>query len=635
MLSISRLSRCLLLLVLVPIGIFGAVPTTQKSERRTLHILAIGISKYQYYKADEVPSFAVQDARDFTAALEVVARGSFDAVEQHVLLNEDATRATIAMTVEKLRHVVRPRDTFVFFYSGHGITRTLGWKKEEQFYLIPHNFDPTVEKDEVFDRAISSVMLQSWLLSIRAQHQFIVLNSNRSGRGFEGFIARAEEDNKFLGPVARRDLAVLFNNAGSYELDKFQFGLLPYLLIEALKSDVVTGDGIVTAKELLDYAEQNASLVIKRSGNTLTQRAISRLSHTGRPSSYFSGEDFPLGSKPALPQANASRGTFVDVQALRPSDKKLRAHSFFNSAGPVLTVNPDSPASGDDDPEFILPPECAALSEVRPARGTSRNGKDHALLFGTDLYDNWTTLANPTADATAIAEILNTRFGFATEVVKNSNKECIALFLAKYQTKKYKKDEQLLIFFAGHGSYKSSFDGFLIARDSKASNLDPLGISWLAHSLISRAIDSIPCKHIFLVLDSCFGGAMASASAVAPPTGVPEDEESPDTNGSGNATTPPDPNTELITTLMKFRTRRFLTSGGTEYVSDGLPGRHSPFANKFLTSFTANPQNSAFFTVSEIIPRVKLVEPYQPIILYDSWPSNEVQSEFFFFIVPA
>src|SRR4029079_13013874 len=146
------------------------------------------------------------------------------------------------------------------------------------------------------------------------------------------------------------------------------------------------------------------------------------------------------------------------------------------------------------------------------------------------------------------------------------------------------------------------------------------------HALLARRIDGIPCKHIFLVLDSCFGGAMASAF-----TGPAAESTSPVTGAGGSDT---EPENELLNVLLQFRTRRFLTSGGTEYVSDGVPGHHSPFANKLLSSFGVNPQNSSFYTVSELIPRVKFTNPYQPIILYDSWPSNESRSEFFFVVVP-
>src|SRR5204863_1727930 len=37
-----------------------------------------------------------------------------------------------------------------------------------------------------------------------------------------------------------------------------------------------------------------------------------------------------------------------------------------------------------------------------------------------------------------------------------------------------------------------------------------------------------------------------------------------------------------LTNKISKRTRKFLTSGGKEYVPDGEPGRHSPFATQFI-----------------------------------------------------
>src|SRR6185503_11541849 len=113
----------LMLLVLIPAGIFGDPAARQQSSLespKTLHILAIGISKYEYYKSKEVPAFAAKDATDFTASLDGVARAGFDSVTTRVLLDEQATRAAIGSAVDELRATVKPQDTLVFFYSGHG-----------------------------------------------------------------------------------------------------------------------------------------------------------------------------------------------------------------------------------------------------------------------------------------------------------------------------------------------------------------------------------------------------------------------------------------------------------------------------------------------------------------------------------
>lgn len=646
MVSPRRLSRRLglLLVVFLQLGVLGARAVSAQtdakdgSDGKTLHILAIGITKYQHYESG-TPRFAAKDAKDFTSSLEGVARNVFARTTTHLLIDEQATRTAIAQAAEDIIAAARPQDTFVCFYSGLGKTRTLGLKREEQFYLLPTNFNPALGNSELYDKGIASVLLQSWFLRIRARHQFVVLNSSYSGRGFEGFISRVEEDHKFLGSAAPRDYALLFINRTSYELNKQENGLLTYLILEGLRAGAGQGDGIVTVKRLIDYVEQNARAVLRKEGSTATQRLLSRVSDSGIPASYRSGEDFLLGSRASEVQTLSSPLGSQVRPPLVTTTKAVRSnHAIWPTVQPVSvpaniresrTLQTSAPQ--DDDTVFILPPECASLSEVRPSTSIHRNGKDHALLFGTDDYDKWTPLNNPIFDARVIAEVLNRRFGFETEVVMNANKKCISQYLAKYQTKKYRDDEQLFIFFAGHGSYKPNYDGFLIAKDSEANNLDPTGDSWIAHALLARFIDSIPCRHIFLVLDSCFGGAMASA---VPPAGN-QAGTSPVAlgDGSGNAT-PADSDSELIAAIMQFRTRRFLTSGGNEYVSDGAPGSHSPFARKLLSSFEANPQNKSFFTVSEIIPRVKYANPYQPIILYDSWPSDESRSEFFFFQDP-
>ena len=39
---------------------------------------------------------------------------------------------------------------------------------------------------------------------------------------------------------------------------------------------------------------------------------------------------------------------------------------------------------------------------------------------------------------------------------------------------------------------------------------------------------------------------------------------------------------KFLVTKLTRHTRKFLTSGSKEYVSDGVPGKHSPFAEKFI-----------------------------------------------------
>ena len=85
------------------------------------------------------------------------------------------------------------------------------------------------------------------------------------------------------------------------------------------------------------------------------------------------------------------------------------------------------------------------------------NRTDYALLFGTDEYDEWNSLFNPVKDVQTIAEELETSYGFKTEVVTNVTTAGIMAKLREYSTKSYDKNDQLFIFFAGHGQFDEIF----------------------------------------------------------------------------------------------------------------------------------------------------------------------------------
>jgi len=50
----------------------------------------------------------------------------------------------------------------------------------------------------------------------------------------------------------------------------------------------------------------------------------------------------------------------------------------------------------------------------------------------------------------------------------------------------------------------------------------------------------------------------------------------------------------------RARGRKFLTSGGKEYVSDGIPGHHSPFAVRVLEALKTNGGVDQILTFSEL-----------------------------------
>jgi hypothetical protein len=211
---------------------------------------------------------------------------------------------------------------------------------------------------------------------------------------------------------------------------------------------------------------------------------------------------------------------------------------------------------------------------------------DYALLFGIDEYDEWGDLFNPVKDVQTIAEELENNYGFKTEVVTNVTASEIMAKLREYATKSYEKNDQLFIFFAGHGQFDEIFtEGYLVGSDSKAN--DPGKTSYISHSTLRTVINNINCNHIFLTLDACFGGTFDPLVARSGSRG--QDEVYNDIT-----------KTEFIERRLRFKTRKYVTSGGKQYVADGQPGGHSPFARKFLQALRDYGGQDKILTLQEL-----------------------------------
>ena len=211
---------------------------------------------------------------------------------------------------------------------------------------------------------------------------------------------------------------------------------------------------------------------------------------------------------------------------------------------------------------------------------------DYALLFGNDKYDEWNDLFNPVKDAQTIAQELEENYGFKTEVVTNATTSEIMAKLREYAKKSYQPNDQLFIFFAGHGQFDDIFtEGYLVGKDSKVN--DPGKTSYISHSTLRTVVNNIPSQHILLTLDACFGGTFDPMVARAGSRGM--DDMYSDITRS-----------EFIERKLRWETRKYITSGGKQYVADGKPGGHSPFARKFLQALRDYGGQDKILTLQEL-----------------------------------
>lgn len=237
---------------------------------------------------------------------------------------------------------------------------------------------------------------------------------------------------------------------------------------------------------------------------------------------------------------------------------------------------------------------------------------DYALLIATDKYDSWSNLVNPIDDAKTLAKELELYYGFKTELVENPLQDDMIKKIREYTTEiKFKPQDQLFIFFAGHGHYDETFnEGHVVASDSKTN--DPSFNSYNSYNRLRSMINNIKCDHVLVMLDVCFGGTF-DESLSRGKEGIYEDLARMD----------------YLTTKLKFKTRKFVTSGGKTYVSDGIPGQHSPFTNRVLEALRSFGGQDKILTYNELLG---FVEKAKPAPHYGSFGDNEPGSDFMFII---
>jgi uncharacterized protein (UPF0218 family) len=235
--------------------------------------------------------------------------------------------------------------------------------------------------------------------------------------------------------------------------------------------------------------------------------------------------------------------------------------------------------------------------------------KDYILLFATDQYDHWSDLVNPIDDARSLVKVLTENYGFEAEILENPSQDEVYNKLRDYAERKFRPQDQLMIFFAGHGYFDDTFgEGFVVASNSLEN--DKAKTSYISHNRLRGIIQNIPCEHIFLTMDVCFGGTFDPV--IASSRGLDGGE----TN-----------DVEYLVRKLSQRTRKYLTSGGKEYVSDGIPGKHSPFTLKLLQALAEGGGGDRILTLSEIKTYVEKLKP-EPRL--GSFGDDKPESDFVF-----
>ncbi len=124
-------------------------------------------------------------------------------------------------------------------------------------------------------------------------------------------------------------------------------------------------------------------------------------------------------------------------------------------------------------------------------------GRYYALIIGNNNYHHLPQLKTARHDATRVADILKNHYGFSVNLLVDAKRSEILLALNRFR-KKLHKDDNLLIYYAGHGWLDDEADeGYWLPIDADADN----DVHWISNSSITSKLKAINAKHILVVAD--------------------------------------------------------------------------------------------------------------------------------------
>ena len=198
-------------------------------------------------------------------------------------------------------------------------------------------------------------------------------------------------------------------------------------------------------------------------------------------------------------------------------------------------------------------------------------GRYYALLIGNAEYEQMEDLQTPLNDIARAGEILRDKYGFTVFTLDDGNNVEMMQAINNLASV-LKEEDNLLIFFAGHGSRLARGEGELGYWLPSNAERPPRNTFWVSNEFLTGHLARLSAKRVLVVADSCYAGLLAG-------------EPSLSLMGTDN---PQYANPEFLEFKLSKRARLLLSSGGDSPVLDQGRNGHSIFASAFLDALESN-----------------------------------------------
>jgi len=534
----------------------------------------------------------------------LIARG-FDKDHVHVVHN--GTRQQILDAMKKLGVHAGKGDVVYLYFTGHS-TRYPDEKGELKYAYLPSDIGEWDNDPGVAQHMLAGEKIFKQVLRLRNQGAFVVLVLDTAHSGAMSLIMdgseqawRLEFDNK-----VSRKATVIHQGRGGFaafyacardettpemSLDEGSENRKPYGVFSYYLAEIMNQGGE------LSYHQVAKKLIL------VYQKRY--LASTIHPVFEMSDPDAVFLGKPARTRGGGESGISIVMKPMpvisgnyRGAEAMLSGRSIVEIQGRVkraaglIRVSVNSIAATYDEygvfkakiPVFPGENSVDVVATYRdnsivPAHfkvpyvpeGGIAKGENYALLIGINSYadSSWPHLTTPVGDMHALRDLLTGSYNFKTEIkqadgsalnliMENSTgRQILEMLYSLVNT--LKSEDQLLIFYAGHG-YILGKRGFWVPSDVKGTRtFDMVSSTDITDQLILMA-----AKHVLIISDSCYSGALAERGRKEQPV--------IDKKIRG----------KWLAQMLRSKSRRLLSSGANEPVLDGGGDGHSVFARALL-----------------------------------------------------